>query len=122
MFQTPFLLAGIPDAAPASLRPCPRCRDGRYWSTAYHDFAVLWEPGMLTWFVDGKEFSRTSQHVPSTAAYLVLDNEVGLGDTGPRGPNGSWAGDPSGTPFPQVMMVDHVRVWAKKSQTSRIVP
>lgn len=85
-----------------------------YFSDEYHNFAVLWEPGVLAWYYDDKEFFRTDKYVPSTAAYLVLDNEVGLGHLDPVG-DGGWAGDPSHTPFPQEMLIDHVKVWRKKS-------
>ena len=66
-------------------------------------------------FIDDKPFFSTTELVPSTPAYLVLDNEVGLGHLAPPGQD--WAGDPSNTPFPQTMLIDHVTVWAKTKTT-----
>lgn len=86
---------------------------GQFFGDAFHDYAVLWEPSALTWFFDGREYFRTTKYVPSTPAYLVLDNEIGLGHLDPAG-DGGWAGDPSGTLFPQTMLVDHVRVWQRR--------
>jgi hypothetical protein len=86
--------------------------DAGYYSDSYHDFAVLWEPGHLAWFVDGKMYFNTKEFVPDTAAYLVLDNEVGLGHL--AGPDGGWAGNPSDTKFPQQMLVERVTVWARR--------
>lgn len=63
----------------------------------------------------GTPFFSTTNIVQSTAAYLVLDNEVGLGHL--SSPDGSWAGDPTHTPFPQMMRVDHVKVWAQEQPT-----
>ena len=82
-----------------------------YFSDGYHDFAVLWEPGFLGWYVDGKQYYNTTQFVPDTAAYLVLDNEVGLGHL--SGGDGGWAGNPAGTIFPQQMLVESVTVWSR---------
>jgi hypothetical protein len=56
--------------------------------------------------------------VPHTPSYIVLDNEVGLGHLDPAG-DGGWAGDPTNTPFPQVMLVDWVRVWAKPNPANK---
>lgn len=86
-----------------------------YFSDGHHDFAVDWSPAHLAWSVDGKEFYRTTEaaFIPRTPAYMVLDNEVGLGHL--DGPDGGWAGNPAHTPFPQFMHIDHVRVWQRKS-------
>ncbi len=74
-----------------------------FFSERYHDYAVLWQPGLLRWFVDGVEFFRSQEMVPSTPAYLVFDNEIGLGHLSDEG-NNSWAGDPSGSSYPQEML------------------
>eukprot|EP01047_Picozoa_sp_COSAG01_P028442 COSAG01_NODE_1909_length_8928_cov_64.180315_13_plen_515_part_00 len=87
-----------------------------FWSGGYHDFAVLWLPGFLAWYVDGVQYFNTTQFVPDTAAYLVLDNEVGLGHL--EGPDGGWAGNPKDTLFPQQMKIDHVTVWQRVEATA----
>jgi beta-glucanase (GH16 family) len=40
---------------------------GGYFSQSYHDFAVLWEPGFLAWYIDGTQYFNTTQFVPDTA-------------------------------------------------------
>jgi len=76
----------------------------RYWGDDYHDYALLWLPGLLAFYVDGVERFRTTELVPATPAYMVLDNEIGLG-------HNTWSGEPANASFPQRMMVDHVYVW-----------
>jgi len=85
--------------------------DPMYWSKQYHNYSVWWEPTWLAWYVDDIMFFNTTKIIPSTPSYMVLDNEVGLGF---KSPDSWWAGDPSNTPFPQLMYVDHVRVWQRK--------
>ena len=82
-----------------------------FWSDSYHDFAVLWLPDLLAWYIDGKQYFNTTKFVPNTPAYIVLDNEVGLGHK--EGPDGGWAGNPSTTIFPQEMRAEHVTVWRR---------
>ena len=84
---------------------------GGFWSDSYHDFAVLWLPDLLAWYIDGEQYFNTTKFVPNTPAYIVLDNEVGLGHK--EGPDGGWAGNPSTTVFPQEMKVDRVTVWRR---------
>jgi len=76
-----------------------------YWGDAYHLYAMLWQPDMLCWYIDNVKQFCTQKLIPATPSYMVLDNEIGLGGT-------NWAGFPNGnTPFPQLMKIDHVRVW-----------
>ena len=93
-----------------------RTMDPGYWGDNYHNFAVLWLPGYLAWYVDGKMYFNTTQFVPDTPAYMVLDNEVGLGHL--KGPDGGWAGNPKDTIFPQEMKVDHVTVWRRVEEAT----
>jgi len=76
----------------------------RYWGDDFHDYGLLWAPGLLAFYVDGVERFRTHELVPATPAYMVLDNEIGLG-------HNSWSGEPENATFPQQMLIDHVRVW-----------
>lgn len=86
--------------------------DPGFWSDDYHDFAVLWLPNFLAWYIDGRQYFNTTHFVPDTPAYLVLDNEVGLGHLDPSG-DGGWAGNPQDTLFPQQMKVEHVHVYQR---------
>lgn len=75
---------------------------------AFHTFGVLWEPGLLVYYIDGVERFRTTKTVTNKALYMILSLEVAFGGK-------VWAGDPSATVFPQEMLVDWVRVWKRRS-------
>lgn len=72
-------------------------------SSGWHTFAVDWEPGQLTWYVDGKVVATdVSSGVSATPMYLVMNLAVG----------GSWPGYPnSTTPFPSSLDISSVEVW-----------
>ena len=77
---------------------------GTDWSLAYHDYAVMWQPGLLIFYIDGIERGRVTTAVPSEKMYLMLDSDVG-GST-------AWSGSPdSSTPFPSYLDVEYVRVY-----------
>lgn len=80
----------------------------------FHVFAVEWDPGRLTWAVDGEVY-----HVVDSAAvtakgpwvfhepfFLILNVAVG----------GAYVGQPDATTeFPQTMLVDYVRVFKRRA-------
>lgn len=70
----------------------------------YHTYGLLWQPGLLVWYVDDVERYRTTVGVPDKPCYIILVSGVTF-DTG------SWAGDPTNTTFPQYMDVQWVRAW-----------
>jgi beta-glucanase (GH16 family) len=73
-------------------------------SQGYHTFGADWEPGSITWYVDGKAVASTTSNVTNLAMYLVMELSVGA--------TGSWAGPPNAsTHFPAVESIDYVRVW-----------
>lgn len=78
---------------------------GSDFSAGWHTFAVDWEPGVITWYVDGvQRWQYKSSNVTSQPMYLLLNLAVG----------GSWPGSPdSSTVFPSYYDVDYVRVWQK---------
>lgn len=45
----------------------------------WHTYALLWQPGLLAWYVDGKEVRRTRDHVPTKEMFLDLAIEVNGG-------------------------------------------
>lgn len=47
--------------------------------TQYHTYAVNWQPGAFTFYVDGKEYAHTTEHVPSDAAHGGIDLTPGVG-------------------------------------------
>jgi beta-glucanase (GH16 family) len=77
---------------------------GPNFSAGWHTFAVDWEPGSLTWYVDGVARFHTSNKVTSKPQYLVANLAVG----------GGWPGNPDATtPFPSSLQIDYIRVWQK---------
>lgn len=69
-----------------------------------HTFGVDWEPGSITWYVDGvQRFTYTDAgRIPNQPLYLIANLAVG----------GAWPGNPDATtPFPSEMNVDYVRVY-----------
>ncbi|GGM09566.1 family 16 glycosylhydrolase [Promicromonospora citrea] len=81
------------------------------WSFAddFHTFAIDWQPGSITWSVDGVAYqtftpanTNGNPWVYDQPFFFILNVAVG----------GSWPGYPDGsTQFPQQMVVDYVRVY-----------
>ena len=85
---------------------------GGAFADEFHVFAVEWEPGVLRWYVDDRLYqtrtadtlSRKKEWVFDKPFFVILDLAVG----------GVYGGDPdASTPFPQSMLVDYVRVFAR---------
>jgi beta-glucanase (GH16 family) len=84
-------------------------------TSGYHDYQVVWQPGMITWAVDGVAYAQYTRAEARAAGrswpfdnirgiYLIADLAVGA--------TGGWAGPPSAhTAFPATMEVQSVRVW-----------
>lgn len=87
---------------------------GQAFHDRYHLFAALWEPGVISFYVDGRIIGRKTQAMvqgnpwPFDAPeYIILNTAVG----------GRWPGYPDATThFPQKMMVDYVRVYQKAAK------
>ena len=74
------------------------------WSAGFHTYAVDWTPSTLTWLLDGKPVASTTKNIPSKPMYILANLAVG----------GDWPGLPNAsTPFPGVMEIDYIRVWAR---------
>lgn len=87
-------------------------QNGRY-DTDYHIFAVEWDADKIDFFVDDYLYQRLSraevekkgQWVYDSAFFMIMNIAVG----------GNYVGFPvDGTPFPQKMTVDYVRVYKPK--------
>jgi beta-glucanase (GH16 family) len=79
----------------------------------FHIFAIEWETSVVRFYVDGKLYeTRTPADIPPGTSwvydhpfFILLNVAVG----------GDWPGSPdNSTVFPQTMVVDYVRVYAKK--------
>jgi beta-glucanase (GH16 family) len=77
----------------------------RDFSESFSTFGIDWRPGLLIWYVDGREsFRFAGPDVTSKDMYLLLNLAVG----------GHWPGDPDqATPFPSTMAVDYIRVYER---------
>ncbi len=102
-------------------------KDGeKSFSDDFHTFTCDWEPGKITWYVDGKKYHEESNWHSTTEGqgtltypapfdqpfYIILNLAVG----------GSWVGNPNETtnfknnPF----VVDYVRVYQKDSYDENV--
>ncbi len=92
-------------------------KDHQAWGTAnvyygptpdsWHTFGLLWEPGKLTWFIDGiKKAEFANERVGSVPAYLLLNVQMG-----------GWATkDVDLAKLPDYYQIDWVRAWQLKDR------
>jgi beta-glucanase (GH16 family) len=77
-------------------------------TTNFHTYLLDWEPGSISWSVDGVTYESQSGGAPFNAPFFFIMN-VAVG--------GQYVGNPStnainaGTVFPQQMLVDYVRIY-----------
>ena len=73
----------------------------------WHNFGLLWEPGKLTWFIDGKKVVEyANERVSNVPSYIKLNTQMG-----------GWATkDVDLSKLPDYFKVDHVRVWQLKER------
>ena len=75
------------------------------YSKDFHIYALEWEPDSIRWYIDGQLLHATTDGIPHTPHYLILNTAIG----------GVWPGNPdSTTSFPQFQDIDYVRVFQKK--------
>jgi Glycosyl hydrolases family 16 len=82
-------------------------------SQGFHDYSVVWQPGMLTWAVDGVAYAQYTQAQATAAGhpwpfatpeYLIANLAVASAS--------EWGGAPTAaTAFPSAMQVQSVKVW-----------
>lgn len=91
--------------------------DGGHFADDFHVYGVEWETNSITWLLDGNPyFSITPTNLPpgkrwvfDQPQFLILNLAVG----------GAWPGYPDATTvFPQRMLVDYVRVYARENAPS----
>ena len=72
-------------------------------SEGFHTFALEWTPTKYTFFIDGYKFYEVTQGISNIAEYLILSMELP-----------SKMEELKNTTFPDVFIVDHVKVYKKK--------
>lgn len=84
-------------------------------SQGFHDYQVVWQPGMVTWAVDGVAYAQYSKaqalaaHKPwpfdsASGVYLIANLAVAASN--------EWGGPPTiATMFPASMQVQSVKIW-----------
>jgi beta-glucanase (GH16 family) len=76
------------------------------YTANFHTYALEWEPDSIRWYIDGRLLHATTNGIPHTPHYLILNTAIG----------GSWPGNPDSTTiFPQFHDIDYVRIFQKKS-------
>jgi beta-glucanase (GH16 family) len=90
--------------------------DGATYDQDFHAFSIEWEAEEIRWYVDGQMYHKVNEWFTSQANspypapfdkpfYFILNVAVG----------GHWPGNPGETSvFPQMMVVDYVRVYQLK--------
>lgn len=78
---------------------------GPDYSQNFHTFGMKWEPGKITWYVDGQERnSHSDGNVAWEDMYLLVNLAVG----------GWWPGEPDGnTKFPARYQIDYIRAYQR---------
>lgn len=76
----------------------------------WHTFGLLWEPGKLVWYLDGKKVAEyENERVATVPAYVKLNIQIG-----------GWATkDVDDASLPDRMSVDYVRVWQLRERLAR---
>lgn len=78
------------------------------FSEKYHVFSIVWEPDLITYYVDDNQYfqlrkSDVSGNYPFNNNFFFIFN-IAVGGTWPGNPDAS-------TQFPQQMIVDYIRVF-----------
>ncbi len=86
-------------------------------SKDYHIYGLDWEPGSLTWYLDGKQigqYNNDNNDISTKAQYIIINLAVG-GDYP--------TGNPANGIYPASMKIDYVRAWEHcTSNCSTVVP
>jgi len=82
-------------------------------ATGWHDYQLIWQPGLLTWAIDGVAYAQYSQAQAAaagrpwpfnTSSYLIANLAVAAAS--------EWGGAPDGsTAFPATLTLQSVKIW-----------
>lgn len=87
--------------------------DGKRFADDFHTFAIEWEPNVIRWYVDDKQYAElTPEKIPANTRwvfnepfFILINLAVG----------GGWPGYPDDTTkFPQYFTIDYIRVFERK--------
>lgn len=74
-------------------------------SSDFHKFGVLWEPGLVVWYIDGNEVRRlTGPRVSDEPMNIIAQLVVGS----------EWIGDPDPSSLPKTLEIDYIKAWQKQ--------
>jgi len=84
-------------------------------SAGFHDYQLAWQPGLMTWAIDGIAFAQYTQAQAEAAGYpWVFDDGTGfflIADLAVGTPS-SWGGAPNAsTVFPASVLLKSVKIW-----------
>ena len=73
-------------------------------SADFHQFGVLWEQGLVVWYIDGVEVRRlTGPRVSDEPMNIITQLVIGS----------SWIGEPDASSIPAELEIDYIRAWQK---------
>lgn len=75
---------------------------GTDFSLAYHTWAIDWSSTGMVWYLDGVEYYRKTQLIPSVPMYMIANMAIG-----------GIAGTPSGITWPISYKIDYIRAWTR---------
>jgi beta-glucanase (GH16 family) len=83
-------------------------------ATNWHDYQLIWQPGMLTWAIDGVAYAQYTEAEATAHGYTwpFNDNPMYLIANLTVAGSSQWGGAPNAsTIFPATMQVQSVKVW-----------
>ena len=74
-------------------------------TAGFHTYGVLWEPGLVVWYIDGQEVRRiTGVRVSDEPMNIIAQLVVGS----------EWIGEPDLASLPKSFEIDYIRAWQKQ--------
>ena len=74
-------------------------------SADFHTYGVLWEPGLIVWYIDGNEVRRlTGVRVSDEPMNIIAQLVVGS----------EWIGEPDASALPKTFEIDYIKAWQKQ--------
>ncbi len=78
---------------------------GTDFTQGWHVIGTEWEPGRITWYLDGRPLYSVQRGVPDRPFFIQANLAIG----------GDWPGPPDATtPFPASLDIDYVRVFQRR--------